>query len=30
MGVNGFTGQTGWDGMSLLANHVGLGWVGTD
>ena len=28
MGVNGFTGQMGWDGMGLLANRVGLGWNG--
>ena len=26
---NGFTGQMGWDGMGLLANRIGLGWVGT-
>jgi len=28
MGVNGFTRQTGWNGMDLLVNRVGLGWNG--
>ena len=28
MEVNGFTGQMGWDGMSLLANRIGLDWNG--